>query len=537
MEYIASAEQGESSIILDYGGTYKSFPVLQADFYKENEADGDSLSNKGDCGYVAFFTEDEKIVQLGDPDEEDIEGNAYQSSQTLVNSKFDASSSWGTAAENIWAVNSGITSSDAVVQTGSFTINTATEEVATTPATVSEKILTASSKEEHPYIHYTITATATNRTATSVKLDFSIGTRLDNTNSFFGNGYKLKGTLFGELIGEKSVIIKETSDYWKGNAFHYKNVSVVLNNLTAAATEFECSFAAVREDTSGGKSGILTLTACKTFNIPTYTEPTPATLYLCPLSLGSGSDWHGPSITRVLPADSSGEVGAKNFKLSYSQKMAIGWQDDATKQYGAFQVLAVSGSGANRKIVAGVNVYKGTAGKSAKLRFYLNGKVIETTDIDLSNKNKYFTAATSSTITKVGRTVNFNIGGHIQKQYSDDAIADVAVTEITFTLSKFGTRPRLSSNGLYWAKFVKDYCETRRDIPNKFSANDVVEADCRTGEILLNGAAEPSLGALGNDFEGFYLTPGINQIGLSHSHWVEAAYAPQFKVRYREVFL
>jgi hypothetical protein len=36
---------------------------------------------------------------------------------------------------------------------------------------------------------------------------------------------------------------------------------------------------------------------------------------------------------------------------------------------------------------------------------------------------------------------------------------------------------------------------------------------------------------------GFYLVPGVNQIGISYSNWVEAEYAPAMKVRYREVFL
>ena len=90
---------------------------------------------------------------------------------------------------------------------------------------------------------------------------------------------------------------------------------------------------------------------------------------------------------------------------------------------------------------------------------------------------------------------------------------------------------------MYYARFTKDNCETYKDIPNKFSANDIVEADCKNGEILLNGISTPSLGALGNDWEGFYLTPGLNQIGFAFSDWVDAAHAPSFKVRYREVFL
>jgi hypothetical protein len=204
---------------------------------------------------------------------------------------------------------------------------------------------------------------------------------------------------------------------------------------------------------------------------------------------------------------------------------------------GAFQVLLVSGSGTSRKIVAGVNVYKGTHGStSANLRFYVNNKVMETITVDLSYNNKNFNNSKTSYITKSGKTVEFIVAG-IKKVYNDPDIATTAVNEVTFTFSQFGTTSSLSSNGLYWARFRKDNCEVWKDIPNKFSANDVVEADCKNGEILLNGVSAATYGALGNDWEDFYLKPGLNQIGFSYSDWVAAGYAPTFKVKYREVFL
>ena len=108
---------------------------------------------------------------------------------------------------------------------------------------------------------------------------------------------------------------------------------------------------------------------------------------------------------------------------------------------------------------------------------------------------------------------------------------------MTFTITKNGTKPQLDYNGLYFAKFVKNNCETWREVPNKFSANDVVEADCKSGAVRLNGDLDPSLGALGNDWEDFCLYPGLNVIGFAWSDWVKAGYEPKFKVRYREVYL
>jgi hypothetical protein len=216
--------------------------------------------------------------------------------------------------------------------------------------------------------------------------------------------------------------------------------------------------------------------------------------------------------------------------------MCIGSQSNAQNQTGAFQCLLVSGSGSNRKVVAGVNVYKGGSGKVANLRFYVNNSVALTMQVDLSHNNAYFNSSKSTTIKKAGGTITFDVCG-IKKTFKDSEIATTAVNEITFTLTKFGDKTPLAFNGLYWVKFVKNNCDIWEDVPNKFSANDVLEADCSNGNIYLNGLLTPKLGALGNDWEEFYLTPGLNQIGFAYSDWVPAECAPNFKIRYREVFL
>lgn len=546
MEYQAMASEGETSVLLDYNGTYKSFPTLQAEFYNESETseDGETvteLTGAGDCGYVAFFNESEKIIQLGDPDEVDGNEGAHPYSQTLVNQKFDTKTSWGTAAKKLWAVNSGITSSSVVVQTGNVGIGVASVATETIPAKTSGTLLNdVVSTYERPYIHYTVTAQTSDRTENSVKVLVTAKARLDNSQSYFKTGYGLRGYIY---IGGvwKNFDIKKTNEVWEGKSWHNGVITVTVTGLSASTAQLTgIKFKVLRTDSTGGQSGLLSETACANLKISTYTAPTPTTYYLQSTNYGTGEDWHGASITRTLPADETGEVGAKDFILSYSQKMSIGITQagsySATKEKGAFQVLLVSGSGTDRKIVAGVNVYKGADGKQANLRFYINGKVQETTTVDLSHDNKYFNSTKTSKITKIGTTIQFDICG-IRRTYRAISAADLIVNEVTFTFTKFGTSPALTYNGLYWAKFVKNNCETYEDIPNKFSANDVVEADCKTGEILLNGVSTPALGALGNDWEEFFLTPGLNQIGFAYSDWVTSEYAPTVRVKYREVFL
>ena len=79
------------TLLVGYGGTYKAYPILEADFYDEVETDDETtteLTGNGDCGYVAFFTENEKIIQLGDPDEE-IRKKAMQIAEKSIELAVD----------------------------------------------------------------------------------------------------------------------------------------------------------------------------------------------------------------------------------------------------------------------------------------------------------------------------------------------------------------------------------------------------------------------------------------------------------------
>lgn len=406
---------GGKMFAVHYDGTYKSFPKFEAEFYRESEVSSDGttetpLTGNGDCGFVAFYNEEEKIIQIGDPDE--VDGETFDAAQVLVSQFFDESTSWGSATQKLWALNSGMTSSSAVAQAGTL------------------------HEANTPIFH------------------------ADSTNEW----------------------------------------------------------------------------------------------YLTPKSYGEGSKWHGPSITRKIPADEAGDSGASNFHFRYTQKMSIGSGTNAQNECGAFQVLLVNNTNGTRKTVAGVNVYKHSAGKTAKLRFYVNGKTVETREIDLSYHNKHFgnnrNADTSKKLTKIvtgktssieksGGMLNFKIAETYGLSYycGDEGFAEMKVNEITFTMTQHGTKPPLSFNGLVYTKFVKHNCDTWKQVPNKFGANDVIVADCRTAKILLNNAHSPELGALGNDWEEFYLKPGLNQIGIAYSDWLSGAYVPKFKMKYREVFL
>lgn len=530
VEYEAEPDLSEGSILIDYGGTYKAYPKLAAEFYNETESSEDgetvqALTGAGDCGFVAFFTEDEKIVQLGDPDEIDGE-TEYSKSQTLINAEFTKSTSWGTAAKSQWLVNAD--KSGGIAQTGAMSMGVASYAVPSNAADTSGTLLTVTSRANAPLIHYKLTAKATNRTESTVKVTVSIKTWLNSSGSFFGRGYALKGSLY---IGGKwhDVTLKTTSERWSGTSGHTKNITVTVSGLDASATALTgIKFKVTRPD-GLGTAGKLNDTTCSNLAISKYSTATPETYYL-KSSYGSGNDWHGTSITRKIPGD-----GVTDFSLTFSQEMAIG--ENGTNQIGAFRAAVFGGSGDNRRCIAGVDIYKLQPGKIGVCRLNIGGITHgEMMEVDLSHNGTVLTHGKSSTIKKSGDVVTFTIGG-TKWAFSYPETGESVATEVTFAMYQKGNLPVLTHNGLYSAKFVKDFYDFK-EIPNKFSAGDVVEADCRDGEIYLNGVSTPALGAIGNNWEDFVLTPGLNQIGIAYSDWFDdPQYAPKMKVRYREVFL
>ena len=398
---------GNTSFSCDYNGTYKYYPSLQAEFIDEEDVHNASgtetdHTGAGDCGYVAFFNEDEKIIQLGDAAEVDAE--AVPASQTLININFGGAGRFDSLAKNYWKVNEGFTTSSAIQQVGTM-----------------------------------------------------------------GSVYRTDNP---------------TNDY-----------------------------------------------------------------YLSASDYGTGSAWHGATVTRAVKADKAGNAGATHFELTTKLVMAISKTATGVKECGCYQCLVVNDEGASPVIVAGVSISKSKTGSKGTIKLIVSGKTVKTMDVDLSYYNEWFGCYRTGNddkgieemnpirtlkIVKEGNQIEFEFG---DKSYNFKAAKNYKATKMTFSFLQYGTKTPLHRNGITRVKFVKNLCETWRDIPNKFSAGDVVKAYCTTGKIYLNGKTAAKLGALGNDWEDFYLKPGTNHIGVAYSDWLTGSNVPKFTLKYREAYL
>ena len=409
-----------ATFVVDYNGTYPAYPVLQTDFYK-SDTQGDT---RGDCGFVAFSTQNADVLQFGtvaEPDAvneivqnlADSETTTWKESKCLINESFDALTGW--------------------------TLN-----------------------------------------------DGYLGSSL----------YTAKGTARSSVI-------------------------------------------------NGGYD--------KCFNVSAY---------------GTTADkqWHGATVKKAIPSDGGNPatVGALNWKANFSLRYASSKTAKTAKaQAGMIRMAILDASG---KSLVGITVFKRQGSATGKIQFDVNGSSAKTvTDIDLSYYNRYFGYRQKTTdkrpcncdITKEGDKFTFNAGG-ITWSYRYPTFASSVAKYVSIYIAQWGAVPVTSWMGVYSAKFTStsvtqtkttetwEELTERVEIQNTFTTNDILVCDCSNGTVRLmntnatdeiNGGLHPELGALGNDWESFVLTKGVNQIGTMYSDWVTDAHKPTFTLRYRERYL
>lgn len=144
-------------------------------------------------------------------------------------------------------------------------------------------------------------------------------------------------------------------------------------------------------------------------------------------------------------------------------------------------------------------------------------------------------------ITKRGGTVRFNISGRETWEFKTDD--RTPISKITLFFGAYGSQPTLNTNAVASISVMDIIADKFSDIPNVFLAGDVIEADCNDASVTmyrngtLGGYNAPQFGALGNNWEEFELTKGINAIQVIWSDWVNANYKPEIEIDYNEVFI
>ena len=263
-------------------------------------------------------------------------------------------------------------------------------------------------------------------------------------------------------------------------------------------------------------------------------------------------------------------TGAVGFEFDIVHRLCV----NAPAQTGTFKAHLKNGS----NIVVGFEIEKTGNGTTGTVKYILNDKVVGTDNIDLSYYNtnfgycnrtavyvtqsyttyvkkkkkkkkvtktrrvfngyNYTQSNLNSGISRDGGIVTFSVGDLADRTFKCSDIENTAVNDVVFT-----TTGDINTNALRSCALVSKAGVPFAEIPNVFTAGDIIEADCNDANVYLyrNGSAEghlePQYGALGNDWEDFELKVGQNVIRAVWSDWVNASYKPVIKIIFNEVYI
>lgn len=279
-----------------------------------------------------------------------------------------------------------------------------------------------------------------------------------------------------------------------------------------------------------------------------------------------------------------------NGSLSRTVSNAVGFEFDivhrlcvsAPTQTGTFKCYLRNGS----TNVVGFTIEKTGSGTAGTVKYIINGAQVGTDTIDLSYYNtsfgycqrtpvyvnqtyqqkvvtyvkkkkkkkkvtkwvtktrkvqkgwNYTQSNLNSGISRDGGVVTFSIGNLADRTFKDSDISSTAINEVVFeTTGSFHT------NALRSCALISKKGVPFADIPNVFTAGDIVEADCNSANVTLyragslEGHLEPQYGALGNDWEDFDIKVGQNIIRAVWSDWVNEEYKPKVEIIFNEVYI
>lgn len=575
---------GFQAFSIDYRGTHKSYPVFEAQFYTQNTAprisdinvdapieDGqeglldttstgnedESIGEKGSCGYVAFFDDQEHILQFGNADD-DGEPDEEILPTTLVNQNFQSVGTWGESVQALWLANS-IVVPETYNQRGFFEVDKSYNNAQS--ATTEGQLLKDSAGNS---TKYTVKVQASKRGISSVKLSLTI------TSSKFTSALPKKGVLTAHVSvhGETHSKVIQKGALKKGKSIS-ATMTFTVNDLELGTDTLSDIYFEVERTGGSGSVGKRSEVACSSIQIPTYMEPVVDSYYLTmdPNDIAAvNGEYYGPTVYRNIPADGTGGKGWTDWEADFEIKFCQGDTDNNKEQMGAIFVGIVSGTMnngvlTNPKIAAGVTVRKYEVGSNGYIstigdgvyqhqdkifdtsfynpHFGNNRKayttyntVTETYTVKVKKKTKTktrtkkvevqhdaITANRHILIRKEGTTVTFTVGGDV---YTWDGASETEKAyRICFGVFGYSGKPRVDWMGIFSAKFTP--IKNANNVPVysvPFKTGDHLRAESYTGDVYLNDILRPELGALGNDWENMYLSPGdINTFFTSFSDW------------------
>ena len=239
-----------------------------------------------------------------------------------------------------------------------------------------------------PYAFYTLALTATNRTATTVKINYTITSWLQYSESSLGISLNAYITAGGT---KSSAISLKGTEYWYGTTKHTKTGSFTVKDLSATASSISVYF---EVDSVEQERSSLNKTKCTSLTIPIYAQATVPSLNKSEATLGS------TAVTISMPRD----VSVWTHKLTYSigsLSGTIGTDLGTSKSWTPPLDLANAISGTEGTITITCQTFDSAGNSKGKKTVSLKAIVPQNTNTVPSISSVSLTEATSDVTTKL----------------------------------------------------------------------------------------------------------------------------------------
>lgn len=517
--------------------------VEDVDGFADSPQEGDDGAaneendNAGACGYVGFVKDDESVLQFGNP--EAGEYSEVDMNPQLVNTTFSTESSYSSAVKSTWLTNAiNIPyGSDNRVLAGNFA--EALRRNAYYASLVRNQVVY---KKTNKSIAYDVRVKQiTTRKAKSCVIEYYLSATLkaktieaNKTMITLGISFDGGSTWKNHVLLKKKKGVKWAKNK-KKTVGSNKSPQKVTINLPAATTQNVTP--KIRLVVSGTRASTFQFgaTSCNAISVPVYATMPTNSYYLKPTYGSSTKDkWHGPILSRMLPADGNGEFGSDKFKMEVSGKFCVGNGVNFSIQRGIVGIYAIGGTYSNgvlsnQKLVAGLEIQKtADSSNTATIREIINGSTSRT----YSSKCVSFNESSKFTVNIIKGSDDASKDG---SQFSisfknknpnvspssgnpiDISLTNTKVYAIAIGFFQNGALPAMAWAGIDSVKFTKYNVEARQI--NAFKASDILKVDCGACTVLLNEMPALNLSALGNDWESMCLTPGFNQFSAIYSEY------------------
>lgn len=271
-------------------------------------------------------------------------------------------------------------------------------------------------------------------------------------------------------------------------------------------------------------------------------------------------------------------TGAVGFEFDIVHRLCV----SAPAETGTFKAMLKNGN----TTVVGFTIEKTGSGTTATVKYILNDKVVGTDVVDVSYYNtsfgycnrtpvyvtqtyqeavityvkkkkkkkkkttyvtktrqvqngwNYTQSNLNSGISRDGGVVTFSVGELADRTFKMSDIENTPCYNVVFEMTG-----AFHTNALRSCAFISKAGVPFAEIPNVFTAGDIVEADCNSANVFLyrkgsfDGHLEPQYGALGNDWEDFEIKTGQNIIRAVWSDWVNTSYKPTIKIIFNKVYI